>query len=325
VQGGRRYQLRFHRTQQPAFAELYQVLVASRADNGSVVAAVGPGRVRQDSVGAACETRPAVLLRGRGYFNQEVVGESRYFRELRKLAGATSTGERETTAVLVPEPDNKYDPNAIRVSIEGHMVGYLPREVAESYQAPLRSVNHAGQTAACLARLWWSRERDDFIASVSLDLADPAELLPVNAPDSSSRHVVIPAGRTYQVSGENQHLDVLVPLVRSGTVPGKALAFGTLRIVEKVGARSPHSIIAVCINGHEIGELTKQTSAKLLSIVRALDSIGAECYAEVLLTGNELAVEARLRITPPEELAPDFVAQLRLNEPQGDSPTQSGP
>lgn len=31
-------------------------------------------------------------------------------------------------AELVPEPDNKYDPNAIRVEVGGFLIGYIPKE-----------------------------------------------------------------------------------------------------------------------------------------------------------------------------------------------------
>jgi hypothetical protein len=35
----------------------------------------------------------------------------------------------------VPEPDNSHDPDAVRVEIEGRLVGYLPREVAQAYKS----------------------------------------------------------------------------------------------------------------------------------------------------------------------------------------------
>src|SRR5262245_47496349 len=51
-------------------------------------------------------------------------------------------------AVLLPEPDNPHDPNAIAVLIEGRHVGYLPREIAAAYVAPL-----GGLMAACGAHV----------------------------------------------------------------------------------------------------------------------------------------------------------------------------
>jgi hypothetical protein len=39
-----------------------------------------------------------------------------------------------STAILVPEPDNKHDPNAIRVEVGGQHVGYVPRGASVSPQ-----------------------------------------------------------------------------------------------------------------------------------------------------------------------------------------------
>src|SRR6266545_6996481 len=122
-------------------------------------------------------------VRGHGFCGQQVVGESHYFDALRKLSGRSNTGERDVIAIIAREPGNRHDRNAIRVTIDGRVVGYLPREDAEAYQIPLRLLEDQRRAAVCRARLWWSRERDAFIASVSLDLAEPASLVPVNSVD----------------------------------------------------------------------------------------------------------------------------------------------
>lgn len=59
----------------------------------------------------------------------EVAGESFYRAALDRLvvSGAQS---RALAATLRPEPDNPYDRNAVRVEIDGEMVGHLPRELA---------------------------------------------------------------------------------------------------------------------------------------------------------------------------------------------------
>lgn len=65
----------------------------------------------------------------------EVVGEASYQEALWALCGGTA-GERvrhPIIAVLVPEPDNVHDENAIAVHIVGRLVGYLPRDVAAQY------------------------------------------------------------------------------------------------------------------------------------------------------------------------------------------------
>jgi HIRAN domain len=59
-----------------------------------------------------------------------VVGTSHYQDAMLELAPreADEAIRVEKVAVLVPEPDNPHDPNAIAVHIDGRLVGYLSRE-----------------------------------------------------------------------------------------------------------------------------------------------------------------------------------------------------
>lgn len=56
----------------------------------------------------------------------EVVGESFYAAALRGLA----EGPRERWASLVPDPNNPYDANAVKVVVDGIHIGDLDRETA---------------------------------------------------------------------------------------------------------------------------------------------------------------------------------------------------
>ena len=69
----------------------------------------------------------------------DVVGESFYRDNLRRVCGRpTAAGEdRWVWAILVPDPQNQYDPNAVRVEIAGRIVGHLPREIAPEMQPTL--------------------------------------------------------------------------------------------------------------------------------------------------------------------------------------------
>lgn len=69
-----------------------------------------------------------------------VVGESHYQEALRGLSDALEVlerHERNFDARLVPEPNNRYDANAIAVMAGDKKIGYLPREIAKSYHVPL--------------------------------------------------------------------------------------------------------------------------------------------------------------------------------------------
>lgn len=74
-----------------------------------------------------------------GEYELEVVGESHYQPELWAACRGT-IGDRirhSVVAVLVPEPQNAYDANAIAVQIDGTTVGYLPRDTAAMYRPGL--------------------------------------------------------------------------------------------------------------------------------------------------------------------------------------------
>jgi rubrerythrin len=76
----------------------------------------------------------------------EVVGESFHQETLWALAGGRS-GDRvdcPIRAVLVPEPDNPVDPNAVMVLIEGNCVGHLSRDDAAAYLPGLQSLMAKG-------------------------------------------------------------------------------------------------------------------------------------------------------------------------------------
>ena len=78
-----------------------------------------------------------VLLAGR--HDLEVVGESNYQDTLWRVVGGRTT-ERvrvETQAMLVAEPNNPHDANAISVRIDGATVGYLCRDDARAYRPGL--------------------------------------------------------------------------------------------------------------------------------------------------------------------------------------------
>ncbi|MFD9704119.1 HIRAN domain-containing protein [Lentzea sp. NPDC059081] len=310
VRDGRACRLHFTRGQQTDFEKLYHGLLSSRVEASSAVEVSRP-QPEKSRPAPVAPSGTTLLLRGRGWFGQEVVGESHYFRALRALAGKASTGERETTARLRREPSNPHDRNAVQVLVEGQLVGYLPRESAVEYAASLQVLERSNRIAECRARLWWRRGPGDFIASVSLDLADPDVLFPINDVDDRSPHMTVPAGRSYQLTRESEHMDVLEPLLQRAHPQSKALVVASLRAVERTGPRSTSEVVVVFVDGQEIGELTKQTSAKLLTVVRPLQNAGITCYADVVLTGNALAVEAKLNISSPEDLPHDFVQRLK--------------
>jgi HIRAN domain len=87
-------------------------------------------------------------------FGFEVVGESHRQDALRKVVAGQPRnrdgGYRvQSTADLVPEPENAFDPNAVAVYISGLHVGYVPREAAAYVQEPLAAIVSSGNLPTC--------------------------------------------------------------------------------------------------------------------------------------------------------------------------------
>jgi hypothetical protein len=81
-----------------------------------------------------------------GHDTLEVVGESLYQDALWEIVGGLRAEpvRFDTHAVLVPEPDNPYDQNAIQVQINGALVGHLSRHDAATYLPGLERLMETG-------------------------------------------------------------------------------------------------------------------------------------------------------------------------------------
>jgi hypothetical protein len=115
----------------------------------------------------------------------DIVGEAQYQRPLAALAGDMTRGGRTVAdglAILTPEPENPYDPDAIAVMIEGERVGYLSREDAIRYQAPVEAAASQGQLIACHPRYIGGRSLGDGLTGsigVRLHIGSPRECMRV--------------------------------------------------------------------------------------------------------------------------------------------------
>lgn len=119
------------------------------------------------------------LSRGGGGFDVSVVGESHYQESLEELAGGFRAPDQYINfdALLIPEPDNPYDANAVAVFSEKYQkLGYLSRGDALRYKRifqALRKNNSAGRVRASLI----GGTRDNPSLGVVIDLLGPDELV----------------------------------------------------------------------------------------------------------------------------------------------------
>ena len=114
-------------------------------------------------------------IKGPGFYEIDVVGESHYQRALERICGGrTEDGAQEQVeASLLLEDDNPHDNMAVRIDIEGHTVGYLSRDVAREYRKWLIDMGMHKVTAKCDARIvggWDRGGRDRGHFGVQLDL-----------------------------------------------------------------------------------------------------------------------------------------------------------
>jgi hypothetical protein len=101
-----------------------------------------------------------VQLEGDGDFECEVVGESHHQGALNAIAGGkTSDGhEYPCQALLLAEPNNPKDRNAIVVTVNGHKVGYLNRQHAAVMSKIFKKHKLAGAYAEAVIVGGWKRE-----------------------------------------------------------------------------------------------------------------------------------------------------------------------
>lgn len=80
--------------------------------------------------------QPDIITSSTGDFSLPVVGESRYQETLASLCGGRCEDGADDikNAELIPEEDNPYDKDAVRVVIQHETVGYLSRQDAKTYR-----------------------------------------------------------------------------------------------------------------------------------------------------------------------------------------------
>jgi len=84
----------------------------------------------------------------------QVAGESFHLAAINAVEARRSPGS-PLAAVLVPDPANAYDPNALAVYVNDEHVGFLPRDLAWRVRPALRAFSqaHGGCLVACAAEI----------------------------------------------------------------------------------------------------------------------------------------------------------------------------
>lgn len=125
---------------------------------------------------AAPSTGQGVAI-GHDWDDMEVSGEAYYREGIAKIfrgLGRNEGGVTMQVAQLIPEPDNKYDPNAVRVVVLGQEVGHVPQENSRAVARACKSIGR-GNVAAVSARIWARNDDGTWRSRVTLMFSGDSE------------------------------------------------------------------------------------------------------------------------------------------------------
>ena len=199
-------------------------------------------------------------------------------------------------AVLVPDPSNPFDNRAVAVFVDGFHVGYMERSDAATYHSAI--ANLPGGELIVPSRQWLRGTAQDTWAGVTLSLPRPEELSCPNALDED--WVILAPGSTIQVTREDQHMEHLAALLRR--FGSETVVAASLRAVTEQRPRSTVEVVAVDIDGLQVGVLSPTQTANFLPLVRRAEAEGRNLVCRASLRGNSLKADVALHARKAHEL-----------------------
>lgn len=243
----------------------------------------------------------------------EVAGEWYRAESLRALfhrhAKVSDAGaEIRLEAVLVPDPSNPFDNRAVAVFVDGLHVGYMERPDAATHHSAIASL--PGGELIVPSRQWLRGTAYDTWARVTLSLPRPEDLSCPNPLDESC--VILAPGSTIQVTREDQHMEHLAALLsRFGS---ETVVAAALRAVIEQRPRSTTEVVAVDIDGRQVGVLSPTQTASFLPLVRRAESEGRCVICRASLRGNSMKADVALHARKAHELDDLELEKLFAND-----------
>lgn len=124
------------------------------------------------------EPRVALVEGDSSFSFKDFVGESNYRQALRVLIAEGTEQERETgevfrDALIVPEPTNTFDKNAIQVRIAEHFVGYIAKTRISEFHPVIQEAKKQGfDYVVVKAVIGFDSRSADPLVGVRLDLTE---------------------------------------------------------------------------------------------------------------------------------------------------------
>lgn len=146
-------------------------------------------------------------------------------------------------------------------------------------------------------------DKPRFFSNVRLALSEPHLLLPVNDPPSVA-YSIVPWGNGLQVTGEDEHFDVLKPFVGKHD---RELLLVTLHRAVEAKPRGDREFVEVRVNGKRVGEMSTATSKHFFPIIDHLEASGLNTAAWAQLKGSSLTAEVVLQATKATDIEDDWL------------------
>lgn len=232
-----------------------------------------------------------------------IVGESFYQPALRRAAGGRTAepafeSHIPARAVLVPEPRNPHDPNAVRVDLVTssglETAGYLARPVAARYQPGLLALG-AGRLATCEARITGGGSGRFHGCYLHLGPPERAPRHTVATQTASRHRVSLPAEKACTVTGEERHQDHLRAVLDGRGGPVTTVAELGWCVIES-GKHAGLPAIEVSIAGSRIGQLTRAMTERYAPQVEAVEASGRRPTAEAVLNDDARGIQVVLKM-----------------------------
>lgn len=219
-----------------------------------------------------------------------VVGESHYQPALHRAVRE----KPPVVALLVPEPENPHDRQAVRVEVvtgaQAETVGYLCRSDARAYQPTLLVLRDAGYVGTCPGRI--TGGGSDRSYGVYLHLAGPEALLLENLVGEID---LLEPERDVTVTREENHQETLArhhATTRSLTRVVAELASSSVSRGKHKGAYA----VEVRLDGERVGELTAAMSVRYKHLVLTSEENGNCATCEAVMTHGERGFQIDLRL-----------------------------
>ncbi|MDN4172602.1 hypothetical protein QWY28_06585 [Nocardioides sp. SOB77] len=231
----------------------------------------------------------------------EVAGEWYRADELRALFTrhskvSDSGAELRLPATLVPDAANPHDPKAVAVFVDGLHVGYMERADAQKYHDAIGAL--PGGELVATSRQWLRASATDTWARVTLSLPLPEHLKCPNPLGADC--ISIPPGSTVQVTREVDHMAHLAGLLDQ--YGSDTVVAASLRAMTEQRPRSTIDVVAVDIDGRQVGVLSPTQTANFLPLVRRAEAEGRRISCRASLRGNTLKADVALHACKAHEL-----------------------